>query len=199
MVVAGVEPVGEGAVGLDVLAGRRPEKLTEPSRLRVAVSLRSPVLGVWPDAANRDAVAAAARLLVGAGHDTVTANPVTVEGATPLDDLPAAVEIPRTDARDEVLDALTGTGIRAKLRTGGTRERAAERQRPAAERRQSHVARHAFDRRAFATRDAHHELHRTLQAGHDGAPDAPRRAKDAPRRAKHELEHDHDGAIGAPR
>jgi len=68
--------VADAAVGLDVLAGRRPERLTEPSRLRVAVSLRSPVLGVWPDAGNRNAVAAAARLLVGAGHDTVVANPV---------------------------------------------------------------------------------------------------------------------------
>jgi amidase len=68
--------VADAAVGLDVLAGRRPEKLTEPSRLRVAVSLRSPVLGVRPDAANRDAVAAAARLLVDTGHDTVAANPV---------------------------------------------------------------------------------------------------------------------------
>jgi amidase len=68
--------VADAAVGLDVLAGRRPERLTEPSRLRVAVSLRSPVLGVRPDAGNRDAVAAAARLLVDAGHDTVAANPI---------------------------------------------------------------------------------------------------------------------------
>jgi hypothetical protein len=35
--------------------------------------------------------------------------------------LPVAVEIPRTDGRDEVLDALAGTGCRAKLRTGGLR------------------------------------------------------------------------------
>jgi len=33
----------------------------------------------------------------------------------------AAVELPRTGARDVVLDALTGTGHRAKLRTGGPR------------------------------------------------------------------------------
>jgi amidase len=68
--------VADAAVGLDVLAGRAPEKLTEPSRLRVAVSLRSPVRGVRPDAANRDAVAGASRLLVAAGHDAVTADPV---------------------------------------------------------------------------------------------------------------------------
>ncbi|GAA4600752.1 hypothetical protein BJY16_003651 [Actinoplanes octamycinicus] len=36
-------------------------------------------------------------------------------------DLPVAVEIPRTGGRDEVLDALAGTGLRAKLRTGGVR------------------------------------------------------------------------------
>jgi amidase len=47
----------------------------EPSRLRVAVSLRSPVAGVRPDAANRDAVAAASRVLVDAGHDAVSADP----------------------------------------------------------------------------------------------------------------------------
>jgi hypothetical protein len=35
--------------------------------------------------------------------------------------LPVAIEIPRTDGRDEVLDALAGTGCRAKLRTGGVR------------------------------------------------------------------------------
>lgn len=35
--------------------------------------------------------------------------------------LPASVELPRTAARDEVLDVLAGTGHRAKLRTGGVR------------------------------------------------------------------------------
>ncbi len=35
--------------------------------------------------------------------------------------VPAAVELPRTPARDAVLDALAGTGHRAKLRTGGLR------------------------------------------------------------------------------
>ncbi|HYO35700.1 MAG TPA: hypothetical protein VER97_06475, partial [Geodermatophilus sp.] len=34
---------------------------------------------------------------------------------------PAAVELPRTAARDAVLDVLAGTGHRAKLRTGGLR------------------------------------------------------------------------------
>jgi hypothetical protein len=47
-----------------------------------------------------------------------------VEAARALDDvlpadLPAAVELPRSTARDEVLDVLAGTRYRAKLRTGG--------------------------------------------------------------------------------
>ncbi|WP_436521272.1 hypothetical protein [Actinoplanes sp. HUAS TT8] len=41
--------------------------------------------------------------------------------ATLPPDIPRAVEIPRTDRRDEVLDALAHTGCRAKLRTGGVR------------------------------------------------------------------------------
>jgi amidase len=68
--------VADAAVGFAVLAGRRPEKLVPPQRLRVGVSLRSPVRGVQPDAPNRDAVTAAGRLLAAAGHDTVPADPV---------------------------------------------------------------------------------------------------------------------------
>jgi amidase len=67
--------VADAALGFSVLAGRTPARLSEPRRLRVGVSLRSPVLSVKPDAPNRDAVATAATLLVGAGHDTVTADP----------------------------------------------------------------------------------------------------------------------------
>jgi amidase len=68
--------VADAVVGFSVLAGRRPEKLVPPPRLRVGVSLRSPVRGVSPDAPNRDAVTAAGRLLAAAGHDTVPADPV---------------------------------------------------------------------------------------------------------------------------
>ncbi|MEH1016339.1 amidase family protein [Micromonospora sp. CPCC 206060] len=68
--------VADAALGFAVLAGRRPEKLVPPQRLRVGVSLRSPVRGVNPDAPNRDAVAVAGRLLAVAGHDTVPADPV---------------------------------------------------------------------------------------------------------------------------
>ena len=68
--------VGDAALGFSVLAGRRPGKLVEPAKLRVGVSLRSPVQGIRPDEPNRSAVATAAKLLVGVGHDTVTANPV---------------------------------------------------------------------------------------------------------------------------
>ncbi|MFC6019434.1 amidase [Plantactinospora solaniradicis] len=68
--------VADAAVGFAVLAGRRPDKLVPPDRLRVAVSLRSPVSGVRPDQANRDAVAAGSRLLAAAGHDAVSVDPV---------------------------------------------------------------------------------------------------------------------------
>jgi hypothetical protein len=42
----------------------------------------------------------------------------TVRAAVP-DGVPVAVEVPRDDRRAAVLDALVGTGMRAKLRTGG--------------------------------------------------------------------------------
>ena len=67
--------VGDAALGFSVLAGRRPVKLTEPSRLRVGVSLRSPVATTRIDGPNRSAVATAAKLLVNAGHSTVGAEP----------------------------------------------------------------------------------------------------------------------------
>jgi len=68
--------VADAAVAFAVLAGARPTRLTEPSRLRIATSLRSPVTGVRPDGPNREAVTIAARLLSGAGHDTVHRDPV---------------------------------------------------------------------------------------------------------------------------
>jgi amidase len=67
--------VADAVLGFSVLAGRSPGKLTPPERLRVGVALRSPVPGAGPDEPNRSAVSAAAKLLVGAGHDTVTAEP----------------------------------------------------------------------------------------------------------------------------
>jgi amidase len=67
--------VADAALGFSVLAGRTPVKLVQPGKLRVGVSLRSPVAGTKPDQPNRDAVSTAAKLLVGAGHDTVTADP----------------------------------------------------------------------------------------------------------------------------
>lgn len=67
--------VADAALGFAVLAGRRPEKLVEPSRLRIAVSLRAPVPGIRPDEPNRKAVNSAARLLVAAGHDAIAADP----------------------------------------------------------------------------------------------------------------------------
>jgi amidase len=67
--------VADAALGFNVLAGRRPASLVEPGRLRIGVSLRSPVAGVRLDQPNRSAVATAARLLVNAGHDTIAADP----------------------------------------------------------------------------------------------------------------------------
>ncbi len=67
--------VTDAALGFSVLAdqiGRRP---AEPPRLRIAVSLRSPVAGVFPDTPAREAVGRAARFLVGAGHDARRADP----------------------------------------------------------------------------------------------------------------------------
>jgi amidase len=67
--------VSDAVLGFSVLAGRSPGKLTPPERLRVGVALRSPVPGAGPDEPNRSAVSTAAKLLVGVGHDTVTAEP----------------------------------------------------------------------------------------------------------------------------
>jgi amidase len=67
--------VADAAVGFAVLAGWAPARLTEPGRLRVAVSARSPVQGVRADKPARDALRSAGRLLVGAGHDAISASP----------------------------------------------------------------------------------------------------------------------------
>ncbi|GAA0533253.1 amidase [Paractinoplanes ferrugineus] len=67
--------VADAVLGFSVLAGREPAKLVEPPRLRVGISTRSPVVGIQPDEPNRQAVVTASKLLVEAGHDTVTADP----------------------------------------------------------------------------------------------------------------------------
>ncbi len=67
--------VADATVGLAVLAGWTPPKLTQPERLRIAVSTRSPAAGIRADRPNRDAVGSASRLLVAAGHDAVHASP----------------------------------------------------------------------------------------------------------------------------
>jgi len=68
--------VSDAATGFAVLAGRASEPLVPPGRLRVAVSVRSPVLGVRADAGSRRALASTARVLVGLGHDAVRTDPV---------------------------------------------------------------------------------------------------------------------------
>ncbi len=59
--------VADAALGFSVLAGREPVKLVEPDKLRVGVSMRSPVVGVRPDEPNRGAVATASQA-AGAGR-----------------------------------------------------------------------------------------------------------------------------------
>jgi amidase len=67
--------VADATVGFSVLAGRAPAKLEVPPRLRIAVSLRSPVAGVFPDAAARRGLSAAVRTLTASKHDAVRAEP----------------------------------------------------------------------------------------------------------------------------
>jgi amidase len=67
--------VADATLGFSVLAGQGGLRLVEPDRLRVAVSLRSPVAGVFPDGDSRRAAGTAARLLVRLGHDAVRADP----------------------------------------------------------------------------------------------------------------------------
>jgi amidase len=71
--------VADASLGLAVLAGTAGVEvapLAAPDRLRIALSLRSPVAGVRADRPNRRAVAAATRLLAAAGHEIRRANPV---------------------------------------------------------------------------------------------------------------------------
>jgi amidase len=68
--------VGDAALGFAVLSGRKPAPLTQPDRLRVGISLKSPVDGVRPDEGNRSAVHHVSKLLVELGHDAVAQDPV---------------------------------------------------------------------------------------------------------------------------
>ncbi|WP_432831642.1 amidase [Dactylosporangium sp. CA-092794] len=68
--------VADAHLGYSVLSGRTPQTLTPPGTLRVAVSLRSPVTGVTPDADARKGLSDAVRLLLAHGHDAVRADPV---------------------------------------------------------------------------------------------------------------------------
>ncbi|MGI5245485.1 amidase [Dactylosporangium sp. CA-139066] len=67
--------VADAHLGFSVLSGRTPQTLTPPGTLRVAVSLRSPVTGVFPDAGARKGLSDAVRLLLAHGHGAVRADP----------------------------------------------------------------------------------------------------------------------------
>ncbi|GGM16680.1 amidase [Dactylosporangium sucinum] len=68
--------VADAHLGYSVLAGSTTPSLSPPGALRVAVSLRSPVTGVFPDAGARQGLSTAVRLLVAEGHGAVRADPV---------------------------------------------------------------------------------------------------------------------------
>ncbi len=65
----------DAAAGFAALTGRPATPDTVLGRLRVAVSVRNPTHGNPPDAETRGSVAQMARVLVGAGHDAVRAEP----------------------------------------------------------------------------------------------------------------------------
>jgi amidase len=69
--------VADAILALDVMAGRREgeTRMAAPGRLRLAVSRRSPMLGVFPDRDARDGLTRAARALVRRGHDAFAAGP----------------------------------------------------------------------------------------------------------------------------
>jgi amidase len=69
--------VADALLAFDVMAGRREgeSRMPAPGRLRIAVSRRSPMLGVLPDTDAKDGLLRAARALVAAGHDAFTAGP----------------------------------------------------------------------------------------------------------------------------
>lgn len=67
--------VADAALGFGVLADQTGRRPAEPPALRIAMSVRSPAPGVFPDADARRAVAAAGRVLSAAGHDTRRADP----------------------------------------------------------------------------------------------------------------------------
>lgn len=66
--------VADAFIGYGVLSGD-PQPAPDLGRLTVAVSRRSPVLGVRPDKGTVASLIAAARVLVGAGHDVRVAEP----------------------------------------------------------------------------------------------------------------------------
>lgn len=69
--------VGDAALALDVLANTHVHRDPGPPGrpLRIAVSMRHPVLGAGPSRGVRQAIEATASSLRGAGHDVVWANP----------------------------------------------------------------------------------------------------------------------------
>jgi hypothetical protein len=115
-----------GLVGPFVVPARRLDQLMAElgDGAEFAISLIAPVhelpAAVARVAARPGLVLAAVEIpeVADAGEAGAACRAVTAAVRSGVD---AAVEIPRTDRRDEVLDALTGSGYRVKLRTGGLR------------------------------------------------------------------------------
>lgn len=115
--------VADAALGFAVLGGRTPQPLSQPRRLRVAVSLRSPVDGVRPDEGNCAAVNSAAKLLADSGHDTVNADPVYPRSLG-LRGMATWFAAPCRDAEQSGLDSrLLQPRTRRHLRMGGIASR----------------------------------------------------------------------------
>lgn len=113
-----VGPFVVPAARLDELAAQ----LHDGDRFRVSLVAAA---GDLPAAVDR--VGADPRLVLAAVEVSVVADAAAAEqavrvlAATLPAGVPAAVELPRTGTRDDVLDVLAATGYRAKLRTGGLR------------------------------------------------------------------------------
>jgi amidase len=118
--------VADAALGFAVLAGRTPAKLEPAGKLRIAVSRRSPVAGVFADSPNRSALSEAVRILVSAGHDAVNGDPpypnwLSVRGiahwfaAAHADAEVAGLDLRRLQPRSRRHIALGGAALRRNM------------------------------------------------------------------------------------
>jgi hypothetical protein len=113
-------------VGPFVVTAARLDELTEHldagPGFGISLIVTAADLAAATDRVERDQGLALAAVEIPVVPDAAAArDAVRVLGDVLPADVPAAVELPRSAARDEVLDVLAGTRYRAKLRTGGLR------------------------------------------------------------------------------